>query len=90
MVTCEEDLARRLCFKWDINIPNQGLLASLTHREALGANLREASAVRSERKSKERGTANVTARTGRKTGAVTEGTFRSITGWIGLRASAGT
>ena len=39
---------------------------------------------RREIKSKGRGTASVTPRTGRKTGTVTEGTSRSIKGWIGL------
>jgi hypothetical protein len=44
-----------------------------------------------EEEQRERETASVTPRTGRKTGtSVTEGTSRSITGWIGSRASART
>ena len=64
--------------------------------EKLGAHLRAASTARTERrrkgtkrgrrerKNRGRGTSSVTRRTGRKTGIVTEGTSRSITGWIGL------
>jgi hypothetical protein len=64
--------------------------------EEIGAHPRAASTARTERrrrrgrgrrerKSKGRGTSSVTPRTGRKTGTnVTEGTSRSIMGWIGL------
>ena len=90
-ITCEETLACSLCPK--------GLSANLCHMEELGAQLRVASTKRrrrerrgrTERKSKGRGTTSVTPRTGGKTGtSVTEGTSRSITGWIGPGASART
>ena len=55
--------------------PTQGGVARTERRRSRG---------RIERKSKERGTASVTPRTGRKTGTVTEGTSRSIKEWIGL------
>ena len=86
-ITCKEILGPSLCPK--------GLSANLCHIEDIGAHLRAASTARTERrrkgrerrerKSKGRGTTSVTPRTGRKTGTdVTEGTSRSITGWIGI------
>ena len=81
----------------------KGLSANLCLIEEVEAHPRAASTARTERRRKRtergrierknngRGTSSVTPRTGRKTGTrVTEGTSRSITGWIGPGASART